>query len=701
MAGFKAGGQKYLKELSTKFSEFNKRNKKGGKTVKTGFKMATRKLDNLIGVTKMGQATFGEALALQEKALSRGTNLGGLLEQSADNISNLEQGFTGYGNAVAIAADAFDAGLNTNNKALGTLLLQNKLTEKGSKQLAKTIRANTIGLGINDEGITHLAKTTQRLQQTYGVTSAELQSAISALGQRLADFGALGIGAEASEAAMQMGALIGKGGEKMGAEILAAVTAGDKLGQMSALGVSKSRQKFLKGEGDTMKNGIDLMLDVAIQSGKVVDKWTKDSKAPMLMLDAANKTYGGIITKGEKMRKALMEKYGTLDRENIMMQIDLERKNQKINEDFTKTWDNVKSKIVGPLKKLLTGWVKQLIEWSANPLFADMVKYLGIAAGALGIINIFGPWLAPLKLIGKGLFQVAAQLVIMIVKMVVMIALMVKNLAVGAAKGAMRGIKAVGTASRAAKSGGVGLMKTIVGGLGKAIKVGLMLIPKMLMAIPVFGWILAAILGIVALVVAFKKEIGEFIQPLIDFFEPVYNFFVHGIYKIKRAFSTGLWDGIKAIGNMLLGIPIGIWRYLQKLYYKLMAGITLWWNNQKKTETSDRYLKLAAQLAQEDKAARISEDAERNKYYKDQEDLKNLQTKELTAKAKERAAAEAALLKQGTANELLSRINKNMDLAEIRREYAQNLLEKQQKAAAETAENTKNKVKNGQMSSKG
>ena len=42
-----------------------------------------------------------------------------------------------------------------------------------------------------------------------------------------------------------------------------------------------------------------------------------------------------------------------------------------------------------------------------------------------------------------------------------------------------------------------------------------------------------------------------------------------------------------------------------------------------------------------------------------------------------------------------------MDLAEIRREYAQNLLEKQQKAAAETAENTKNKVKNGQMSSKG
>ena len=150
-------------------------------------------------------------------------------------------------------------------------------------------------------------------------------------------------------------------------------------------------------------------------------------------------------------------------------------------------------------------------------------------------------------------------------------------------------------------------MKTIVGGLGKAIKVGLMLIPKMLMAIPVFGWILAAILGIVALVVAFKKEIGEFIQPLIDFFEPVYNFFVHGIYKIKRAFSTGLWDGIKAIGNMLLGIPIGIWRYLQKLYYKLMAGITLWWNNQKKTETSDRYLKLAAQLAQEDKAARISD----------------------------------------------------------------------------------------------
>ena len=49
------------------------------------------------------------------------------------------------------------------------------------------------------------------------------------------------------------------------------------------------------------------------------------------------------------------------------------------------------------------------------------------------------------------------------------------------------------------------MIKGIFGIIVKALKVGLMIIPKLLMAIPVFGWILAAIVGLVALAMAFKN----------------------------------------------------------------------------------------------------------------------------------------------------------------------------------------------------
>jgi len=722
MAAFKGGGHDILKQMIKVLQNLEKETKEGRQHVQDGFKMGLRKFDTLIGISRIGTQAFAEVAKLQELALTRGTTAGSLLEKSADNIANLEQGFTGYAMAVGVAADAFDAGLNTNNQEIGRLILSNKLTEKGGKQLAKSLRTNTIGLGYTDEQMSTLSNTTLKLQQTYGVTSQELMSALQALGERLADFGALGIADEASEAAMQMGAMIGKGGEKMGAQILAAATAADKLGQMSALGVAKSREKFLSGQGDTMMNAIDLMLDVGEQSTKVVDRWTKNSKVPMKMLDSANKTYGGIITKAAKFNKAFLEKYAGMTRSEIKEKIKLQLAEVEVNKKFTETWDNVKAKIVGPLKKLLTGWMLKLIKWAENPEFVTLVKYLGVIAGGLGIIKIFGPWLTPLISIGKGLWSVSAKIVLWIAAM---IKGMLKTTAargrLAALKkrgspGFMTGVKkskrhtfrgAGGRFAKIPKKGvpkvkaGGGILKGIMRFMGKigSVLMGVMkwagrFILTGLMNIPVFGWILAAIVGLVALIIYFKDDIMAFLKPMIDGLQPVFDFFKHQWLKIKAAFSKGMWEGILqlALSFRKAGDRMGL--YVKKGFFILMAKLSYY------QKTIDKWNNKAL-VVQKEIAAAVKKDTEERKAMEKAKRLKELaaiQLKNALAEAKKRAIEEKRLLAQGTANELLERINASMNLAAIRRDYAQDLREQQTKSAAELARNMAKKAAGSTMS---
>ena len=157
----------------------------------------------------------------------------------------------GFGTAIKVVSDTLATGLDPNNIGVTKLLAANAITEKTSRQLAASIRANTVGLGLSREEIGSLAQTTLGLRNTFHLTTTELQKTISALGDRLKEFGALDLGKEASEASMVLGAMLGKGAEQMGANMLAAATDASKVATVHALGIGRRLEESLGGANET------------------------------------------------------------------------------------------------------------------------------------------------------------------------------------------------------------------------------------------------------------------------------------------------------------------------------------------------------------------------------------------------------------------------------------------------------------------
>ena len=121
--------------------------------------------------------TFTESFKLQERALSRGLDLGSLRDQMqpmTDQMSGFFGGITDSLTALEIATTSYESGIRTNNTAVGMLALQAKLTGGDHKQLLKQLGQNTAGMGMNDSAMTSLAKRTQGLSQSFGMTGNDL-----------------------------------------------------------------------------------------------------------------------------------------------------------------------------------------------------------------------------------------------------------------------------------------------------------------------------------------------------------------------------------------------------------------------------------------------------------------------------------------------------------------------------------------------
>jgi len=668
-----------LEKLSKTFRGIDKSTQGGFKEARKGWRKAERQLTRLISVSEGARKAMSDALTIHELALTRGTELGGFLERSADNIENLSDGMTGYGTSLQVAADAFDAGLDSNNQAMGRLLLSNKLTEKQSKQLAKSIRENTIGLGFSDEQMGNLADTTLMLRQTYGLTTRELQSAISALGDRLADFGALGIGEEASEAAMLLGSVIGKGGEKMAADLLAAVTAGDKLGQMSALGVGKERQKFLSGEGDVLQNAVSLFSAVGKAIENKTGQFTKDQKDRMLMVKAMSNIFGINMTKHLRAWKEFEKGLAGRTDAELVEKLKMLQVQKEISDNFTSTWENVKAKILGPLQKMITGWMEKLLEFAKDPRFDSIVKTVGKLVVALGALSLISPFLGPIKGIALGLGKMGIQLAANTAALLLSpLTGMMKGIGIGAKKGGKKGGgNPIALVLGAIKGAWMGLLSGFKGIFFGALKLVGAFFFKALIMVPVFGLILMAISSIVMLVKKYSKEIGAFMKPIIDFFQPIYRYFVEGYHQVQAAFEKGFWEGIYKLGEYMAGLPMMIAKFIGLKLQKL------WWILREEWAVSKEARKTAKYQLQAIRTLEAAAKDEHRFKMMERQDAADARAAEAIASKAHKAALDkqaredAERAKTETTNELLERINKAMDVESLRRAYALELQEKQ------------------------
>lgn len=403
----KLKGAKKQKSALTKIS---KAAKATTKAVQYSTNAITRPLNLLVSFGSETRGYLSKIGKLQEEALTRGLNFYDVFERSQGSIEGLTGAMyssqvqwnhllfglagntkqqainakmqVGIGTAQEAVMAAFGAGLDTNSLATSRLLAANTISEKTQKQLAKMIRANTVGLGISQEGLDRLAITALGLRNQFKLTTVELQEAIGALGERLKEFGALGIAEPMQEFAMLLGSELGKGAHKMGSEMLAAATDGGKIGTVYALQAGKNLGAALDGS----TRGIAAFLyDIAKNSQETVDKFESRGAMRMVILQQINAAYGGFLVKGSMLWKEIIKKFGDVSRAGFIDQLEAAKRMAEVKQDIKTTWENIKGKIMDPLHRILLQFSEKLLKFAEGEMFQgilDKLQQIAVWMGA-------------------------------------------------------------------------------------------------------------------------------------------------------------------------------------------------------------------------------------------------------------------------------------------------------------------------------
>ena len=482
--------------------------------------LAQIKRKALVGVNKIQSTTmkqlnsaFESSLKMQEKSLGRGMGLGIVLSETTAQQKQLAGTVTGFGEAVEIGYEQFESGLKSSNAATNQLAAYTKVTGGNSLKLLKGMSKLTRGMSLSTEQETALMSSVQGLSQNYKMTSEELMDSLGGLEQGMRGFKLMGVGAEMSEAGLKISAALGKQGGDMGTRLLETLTSAEGQYTAAALGVTKQRLALLRGEGDATQNALQMVVKAGSIAKDRIDQMVRGGADPAVAIAALEKTMG----KGLGDAALVFEQ---LNKEATSLGISLEEhvkrvgEKQELDNKFNASWNNFVSQIFSPLKetvmKLTTG-------------FLDFISNNKEMAVTIGKVIV-------------GLAALTSAIV-----------------TAAAARATMR---------VAGGLPGGNLMGTVMKGLFTFIKRLPFLLFSAFTMIPVFGQILLAIAGIVAVIYYFKDEIGALLSAGWDILKDVGSY----VWDAIKWVGTQAWDGIKWLAGFL-------WEAVSWLPKKIIGGI--------------------------------------------------------------------------------------------------------------------------------
>lgn len=358
----------------------------GSEKFGSGFAGGLTKLGlSVVTVGKIFKDTLSQANTLQKAALSRGMSLTQVTKENAQLTEQLGKNLLSYSDSLDLGFEAFSRGLRTNNFAVGRLGAMAKITTGQQKELMKALAANTEGLGFNDTQITHLADTTMRLSQTFGLTVNELTDSINSLKSEMQTMALLGIAPEFQEAALALAAVAGPELKQLGPKLLSSLTDGSNLIKSSILGVSKERQAMLSPGGDKNAQAFDLMMKASDKAAQLGEQWTRGATDQTFALTQMEKVYGSQIRELAQWRRGLKEAAAARNMSEAAY-VALVSKEQKIKEDFANTFDNFRKKILSPFQKLFTKFSKVLFKLMELPFATELVTaVVGLTTILVGV----------------------------------------------------------------------------------------------------------------------------------------------------------------------------------------------------------------------------------------------------------------------------------------------------------------------------
>jgi len=322
--------------------------------------------------------SFSTMMKMQERALARGLNLGSIgnigadLNGLTDSLTALDVNFTGY-----------EAGLRTNNKSVGMLVLQSKLLGGNYKKLAQSLAKNTAGMGMNDQAIGHLAHTTQGLSQGFKISVDELTTAMDGLGEDLNKFAALNLGADMQAATATLAAGLGPQMANLAPKIVSAMSSGSNMIQMAMLdGGDHVRAMLDQGQGpaDTIK----ALLHMGDRAKEISKQYTDGAAHSAFALEQFTKVHGKdalILMRAADAFRQNARLQGK-SAESYMAALVKER---EINKEFANTWTNFKNKIFDPLRSGIMLVAEKLMK-----VLLVLEPFMGALSSIVGGVIVLG-----------------------------------------------------------------------------------------------------------------------------------------------------------------------------------------------------------------------------------------------------------------------------------------------------------------------
>ena len=566
-----AQATKTAKEKSEKTTA--RKEEKAGRISAKRLRFASLQIGKLSSSTQKATLEAIKAgLDIQKTSLGRGMSLQKIAEQGASTTAQLTNGITGYSTALEVVNEKFQAGYRRNVEATNVLATYTKLTGGNSLKLLKTMKKLEVGMQMSADQEASLSMSIARMSQKFGMTVEELTDSLSGLQKDMQIFKLLDLGPQVAEAGIKMSAMLGQAAGSLGTEAIQGLLGPQGALVAGQLGLQNMRLAALRKEGDVTGSIVSLMETAGRRAHAEMERVSAGAMDPTTALADWSRVVGPEMANLAMMYKQMQSRADSLYNGNVKAMLRATAAQDEVSKEFTNTWDNFKNQVFSPLQQVVMKSLTTLMQVALD-LKEPLIKLgqaivlaatlYSVNAGSKRLLNLLPTRKIPMR-DKLGRFQKGGGKAKPVTGFVTQIwQKLGKPLLSGLGRVFMGALRMVGRL----------VPKFLVRGV-------MMILPKLgaalgasIMGIPVFGWILAAIVGLVAL---FKDEIGGALASIWQSVKPV----VSNLWTIAKGIGRGvlwlagkIWEAIKWSGGVIKKVISWLFDQIKHYTYYIWAPI--------------------------------------------------------------------------------------------------------------------------------
>ena len=375
------------------------------------------------GYSMMSQA-FKQSMDIQKEALSRGSNLGDIMQRAEKANYSSSKTMAGAILPLGLEMDKLAAGMTRSSRATDDLAMFTKMTGGDTRKLFKQLAKLDFGVGMSTEQNAKLGTTIMSLSQNFGMSVEELMGTIEGLDQAMPMYKMLGIAPQISEATARLGAALGQEAGAMSSEIMTAFTSANGAVLAAQLGVMEERNALLDKEKANVQTSFRMMEAAGSEAAKLYDSYLQGSGDKAIAFEAVQNALGPAMAQTALMYKD-MEKTAKEQNMSVRDYLDGVAKQNEVSANFNATMDQFINVLFKPITKAVTFLAEKLTQvitfLNNSPILMGVLQGLvalgvGIAVLAGGIGLLVGPifgLIGQMKLLtlsltknrGKGMFS--------------------------------------------------------------------------------------------------------------------------------------------------------------------------------------------------------------------------------------------------------------------------------------------------------